>query len=208
MSALTRVGTTGLAAFRVVLFAAVLMLGAGASQADREGGRAASRGEHASGGGRTYAGADRATRGGGGTYYGGGARSYGDRGGHAFGGARHVYGGGPYYGHYRYRYLRPRTFVSFGFGWPYYDRPVHPYYYAEPYPVAVESRPDIDVTNEPPSGCYYYDRFCEERFSTLDEYTDHLDSHDHARTIEVVEKESGDRLRTLEFRGGYWSVKR
>ena len=74
---------------------------------------------------------------------------------------------------YRYRYGYPRSSVSFsfGFGTPYYYRPYHycaPVYaprsvYVEPYSSYAE--PEIDVTNLPPAGCYYYDPFCDERFS-------------------------------------------
>src|SRR4029078_6050845 len=99
----------------------------------------------------------------------------------------------------------PRTYISFGFGVPYYPRPVYHYY--EPYPVVVESRTEIDVTNDPPAGCYYYDRFCDREFSNLDDYTDHLDQTDHAKTVEIVQRNSGDAIRTLEFVGGYWSVR-
>ncbi len=64
------------------------------------------------------------------------------------------------------------------------------------------------MTNDPPAGCYYYDPFCDKRFANLDDYTEHVDSQDHAKTIEIVEKDSGERLRTLEFVGGYWVVQK
>jgi hypothetical protein len=167
------------------------------------------------GGGQSYGGGGR-SYGGGSQSYGGGGRSYGG-GGHSYYGGGQTYGGyyrggvryydgGRYYGSYGYRYARPRTIVRFGIGLglPYYCPPAYRYY-AHPYPVSVES--GIDVTNEPPAGCYYYDRFCDRQFANLDEYTDHLDDQDHPQTIEIVREDSGDAIRTLEFVGGYWSVK-
>lgn len=136
-----------------------------------------------------------------------------------------------YRGGYGYRYSRPRSFLSFSFGVPYYYP--RPYVeYVEPYPVyedphavivdpyvAPESRrvepaptvepgtsSSIDVTNEPPAGCYYYDRFCDKRFSSLDEYTDHLDKKDHPKTVEIIRNDSGEHVRNLVFSGEYWSV--
>jgi len=191
-------------------------------------------GGHGNGGGRSYGGGGRAYSGGGGRVYsgggggrvytgGGGGRVYGggggrvlaDHGGRIYGGGGRYYGGGHYYygggpryrGSYGYRYVRPRTFVSFGIGLglPYYCPPAYRYY-PVPYPVVVES--GIDVTNEPPPGCYYYDPYCDREFDNLDDYTDHIDGQDHPRTIEIVRRSSGDRLRTLEFVGGYWSVRR
>jgi hypothetical protein len=168
------------------------------------------RGTYRGGGGHTFGG------GGGIAYRGTGSRAYARRGvryygggGRVYGAPRYYYGGGPYYGAYGYRLIRPRTVVRLGvgFGFPYYCPPAYRTVY-ESYPVEVESGASIEVTNEPPAGCYYYDRFCDLRFSNLDDYTDHLQSQDHANTIEIVQEDSGDTLRTLEFVDGYWSVKR
>ena len=49
----------------------------------------------------------------------------------------------------------------------------------------------IDVTNDPPAGCYYYDRFCDRQFSNLDDYTEHVESQDHPKTIEIIRKRLG-----------------
>jgi hypothetical protein len=76
----------------------------------------------------------------------------------------------------------------------------------QPPPAETESGTRIDVANEPPAGCYYHDRFCDRQFSDLDEYTEHVESQDHPKTIEIVRQDSGARLRTLEFVGGYWRV--
>jgi hypothetical protein len=75
--------------------------------------------------------------------------------------------------------------------------------------VERESETSIDVENEPPAGCYYYDRHCGREFANLDEYTDHIDAEgeDHPNTIQVVRKDSDRTIRTLEFVGGYWSVR-
>ena len=126
-----------------------------------------------------------------------------------YGGVPYCYGGGSYYRSGGYGYIRPRTFVSLGIGLgPSYHHPTAYRYDEEPSPVESESESSIDVTNEPPAGCYYYDRFCDRQFSNLDEYTDHLENQDHAKSIEIVQKDSGDELRTLEFVDGYWSVQK
>ncbi len=65
---------------------------------------------------------------------------------------------------------------------------------------------ELDVENEPPAGAYYRDRFCNRTFSTLDDYTEHLDNEHHSQTIDIIERDSGKRLRTLEFVDGYWQV--
>ena len=196
-------------ALRVIPLAALLLMVAGASHA------AMVRGQGYGGDVRYH---------GGGGYHQGGGRSYGG-GGRYYGGG-HYYGGGVRYIR-PYRYYHPRAFINFGirFGTPtYYYRPVYRYYdpvYTEPRHVYVEPRqqyvePDrgyddgsgqIDVENEPPAGCYYYDPFCDEQFRNLDLYTDHLQSHDHAQTIEIVQENSGHTLRTLELVDGLWRVR-
>jgi len=65
---------------------------------------------------------------------------------------------------------------------------------------------DVDVTNEPPGGTYYRDRFCNQNFSTLDDYTEHLQSKHHSQTIDIIERDSGQRVRTLEFVDGLWQA--
>jgi hypothetical protein len=222
MNGLASTRGVGFTALGAVLLAATLMLAAGPSQASPHGGRGSGGGWHGGGGyggggGRSYGGghayrsggdgrayADRGAR-----FYGGGGRNYGGGGGRYYGGGRAFYGGGRFYGHYGYRYVHPRSYTRFsiGIGVPYYYPPAYRYY-VEPYPVEVESSTSIDVTNEPPANCYYYDRFCDLQFSNLDDYTDHVENQDHPRTIEIVDKDSGDTIRTLEFVGGYWSVKK
>jgi hypothetical protein len=173
-------------------------------------------GSQGSQGGRAY----------GGNWSNGGGRTYVDRGVRTYGGGYRYGGSVPYYGGsgssycapygssvvryvrpYRYGYVRPRSYVSLGIGIgvPYYCPPTYRTYVAPP-PVIEESSDQIDVENLPPAGCYYYDPFCEREFSDLDSYTDHIDQTDHAKTIEIINRDSGDRLRTLEFVGGYWSV--
>jgi len=251
MNGLASVRGAGSAALRITLFATVMILAAGTSLADPNGGRGSGRGGrgHNGGGDRSYnrsgdrgqnGGGDRGYNGGGGgsygggggsrykggggrayggggrSYIGGGGRDYGNRGGgYVYGGGIRYYGGGNYYRGGRYcapypvRYIRPRTVVSFGIGIgvPYYCPPAYRYGVAR-YPVVVESDASIDVENYPPAGCYYYDRFCDRQFSNLDDYTAHLESEGHPQTIEIVLKDSGDRLRTLEFVGGEWRVQR
>jgi hypothetical protein len=171
-----------------------------------------------SSGHRSYVGGPRYRYGGGQTRY----PSYG------YGSGYHVRYGGP--ARYCYRY-RPRLFLGLGLGYTYYAPPTYGY---DPAPVVVEPAPvyrdapppsddrdygdqgrapadesgQIDVTNEPPDGCYYYDSFCGKRFSTLDDYTEHLQGHHHDQAIMIIERDSGDTLRTLEFVDGYWQVQK
>lgn len=243
MSGLASVRGKGSAALRVALLAAMMILAAGTSQADPDGGRGSGRGgrthngggdrsydgggdrDHNGGGGRTYSnggdrrfkgGGDRTYGGGGRPYIGGGGRACGDRGGPVYGGGgryygggRNYHGGGRYCGPYGDRYIRPRTFVSFGIGLGLpYDCPPAYRYHVDRYPVEVESGLSIDVTNDPPAGCYYYDRYCDRQFSNLDDYTVHLERQNHAMMIEIIRMDSGDGLRTLEFVDGYWRVMR
>jgi hypothetical protein len=67
--------------------------------------------------------------------------------------------------------------------------------------------PDLDVENEPPAGTYYHDPYCNKNFSTLDEYTDHFQTKNHQKTLDIIDRESGKLVRTLEFVEGYWQVK-
>lgn len=154
---------------------------------------------------RTYGGRDR--------WYGGGSgRAYWGGGGYGRGAGWGSYGGpgycAPNYGGRRIiRYARPRSYVSFGIGLgaSYYCPPSYRAY-ARHAPIVREYESQIDVENEPPAGCYYYDPFCEREFLNLDDYTDHIDHEGHAKTIEIIERDSGEPLRTLEFVDGYWSV--
>lgn len=262
MKDITRVRGVGSAARRVALLAAMLILAAGTSQADRyghgsergrggghgygdgagrgqgvwQGGRTKGGGRGYGGGGRVYGGGRAYGGGGGGGRVYGGGRAYGGGGGYVYrgggsrdygrtyggGGGRHFYGvrpiyvgggsycgGGSYYGSYGYRRFYPRSYVRVGIGFaaPHYSYSQSYTQYADPY---VDSSPSvsIDVANEPPAGCYYYDPFCDEQFSNLDDYTEHVESHDHAKTIQIIQRDSGNTLRTLEFVGGYWSAQK
>jgi hypothetical protein len=175
---------------------------------------------------RTYYGGGSRTYGGGGGYGGGSRRYYGGGSPVYYGGGSPVYYGGgsrSYYGGGScvspVRYVRsfraycPRSYVSFHVG---YRAPVyiHDYYYDDQptvrsydrAPSREESDIQVDVENEPPAGCEYYDPYCKQQFSTLDEYTDHIDQQDHAKTIQIIERDSGKLVRTLEFVNGEWGV--
>lgn len=110
-----------------------------------------------------------------------------------------------YYRPYVRFVVRPRSYWGLGFwtGDPY---DYHPRV-VERRTVVVEPSVEIQVENEPPPGCYYYDPFCEREWANLDEYTEHLDGEGHALTIEIIERDSGHRVRTLEFSGELWGVK-
>ena len=183
------------------------------------GGRAYARGGPGYvGGGRRYAGQ-------GGRYYGGGAPCYGGARYYGYDGYRFVrprrvisFGiglGVPYYSPPIYRYYVEPHPVEVEPG-PSVVAPDQPPVETEPGPsmntpdeppsLETESGSQVDVTNNPPAGCYYYDRFCDRKFSNLDDYTEHVERQSHPKTIEIIRKDSGDRLRTLEFVGGYWRV--
>ena len=186
----------------------------------------------------------------------------GYRGGYRYGGTRfHRHYGGVRYVR-PYRYYRPRSSLSFSFGFgsaPYYYRPYYaprPIYVAPPPYVVRErvyvdrdrnyddrdydkrdddkrdydkhdddpydkrdkrdyddddssyrgDRDEIEVNNLPPAGAYYYDTYCHQRFSNLDDYTEHLDHKRHSQTISVIDNDSKKTIRTLEFVDGYWQV--
>jgi hypothetical protein len=153
--------------------------------------------------------------------------------GHYYGG--YPYGGYRYYPRYGY-YPHSYVSFGFGFGVPYYGYPVYgyPVYYpapvvatpyatappadgqtpdsgspsasVEPQPALVDSTTSFDVTNDPPPGCYYYDRFCKRKFKNLDDYTDHVQGQSHPAVIEVMQKD-GTGMLELEFVGGVWKVR-
>ncbi len=117
--------------------------------------------------------------------------------------------GGRHYAPPRPRYWhRPRYSVRIGIGLPYY----YPYWSHRHHivrrPIVREYVPQIEVDNEPPAGCYYWDPYCERDWVTLDEYTEHLDGADHGGTIDVLDESTGRWVRTLVFDDGYWSVRR
>lgn len=135
-------------------------------------------------------------------------RNYGD-GRRYRGGDRGGYHGGRSYHAPRPRYWhRPYRSIRIGIGLP-YDYPYWSHrHYVVRRPVVREYVPQIEVDNEPPVGCYYWDPYCEREWTTLDEYTEHLDGADHGETLDILDSSSGDWVRTLEFEGGYWSVRR
>ena len=204
----------------------------GGGDGGRRGGPAYSGGARGfTGGGQAYSGGGSRggyVRGGHGGAYGGG---YG--GGYRCGYPGAYRGGCGYRGGYGYHYRRPHAYIGFSFGAPSYYEPYYydPYYdeqYAHSYDVetdpevresrstVVEPAParrvtgedsgEIDVTNEPPAGCYYYDRVCDRRFASLDDYTNHIDKQDHAKTIEIIRSSDGQFVRKLEFSGEYWGL--
>lgn len=161
---------------------------------------------------RAYRGGDVRWKGDGGRVRGDGWRSrdrYRDRSHTTYNPPRY-YGGPRYY--YRDTYYRrpvvyryPRSYVSVGIGLPYYCPPAWRYRVVrKPYVVDYA----IEVNNLPPAGCYYWDPHCRLEFSDLDSYTDHVDHEGHAYTVEILEFDTGNYVRTLEFSAGYWIVQR
>ena len=129
------------------------------------------------------------------------------RGGYSGGYSRGGYSGGIRYrgypgGYRRYPYYpRSRSYVHFGigFGYPYYG-------YCAPTRVVV-ARPvrTILIADYPPSGCYYYDPYCDMRFDCLDDYYEHMQDCGHDATLEVIDR-SGDCVGTYGYANGEWSI--
>ena len=121
-------------------------------------------------------------------------------------------------------YYRPRLYLGLGLGRPYYAPRVlvrDRYIIRDDDDVtrresaprrdddiergrSTPSEEDFDVTNEPPPGTWYHDRFCDREFRNLDDYTEHLQQRRHTQTIDIIDKRTGDRLHTLEFVNGEW----
>ena|SRR5438105_4287739 len=102
---------------------------------------------------------------------------------------------GYYYPRYHYW---PRSYFSLGIGVG------SPYYYYDS-PVVVHRVRHIVIEDVPPAGCYYYDPYCDERFSCLDDYVDHLSDVDHEPILEVIDGE-GSCVNTYGYAGGRWSL--
>ncbi len=122
-------------------------------------------------------------------------------------GPRYGHGGWYPYAGYYHRDPRPRTYVSIGLGLPYYC-PVRYRRVVVRHPVVREYGVAVSVDNLPPAGCYYYDPYCDREFADLDSYTDHVDGQSHSPLVEIRDLDTGDCVRTLEFAGGYWVVRR
>lgn len=100
-----------------------------------------------------------------------------------------------YYPGYHYW---PRSYFSLGIG---FGAP----YYAYDEPVYVHRVRRVVIEELPPAGCYYYDSYCDERFSCLDDYVDHLSEVDHEPILEVIDGD-GACLNTYGYVHGRWSI--
>jgi hypothetical protein len=63
---------------------------------------------------------------------------------------------------------------------------------SEPHPVAVAP------------AYYYYDPWCQERFSSLADYDSHFYRHHHPRVVRVVSVNTGACVDTYHWRHGDW----
>ena len=106
---------------------------------------------------------------------------------------------------YPVRYGAPLHYYSPVHCYPYYS-PVHCY----PYPVVHYYAPvprfafSIATSNVPPYGHYFYDPYCDLRFSSLDVYAGHLHRYRHPRLIRVIAVDTGYPVCTWRYRGGSW----
>jgi hypothetical protein len=164
----------------------------------RSGGWDNSRGDHRSGGGSS-GGYSRGGYGGGSGGYSGGYTRYrsgsGYRGGYSGGYSYRRYARAPYY------YSRPRSYVrvGIGLGYPRYG------YYAPRRVIVARPVRTLVITNQPPSGCYYYDSYCDYRFDCLDDFYEHMEDCDHDATLEVIDG-GGQCIGTYGYVEGQWSV--
>ena len=55
-----------------------------------------------------------------------------------------------------------------------------------------------------PAGYLYHDPYCDESFVSLEIYRSHLHSHHHPRVVRVLERDSGDCVRTYHYSDGDW----
>jgi hypothetical protein len=55
-----------------------------------------------------------------------------------------------------------------------------------------------------PAGYLYHDPYCDEHFVSLEIYRTHLRRHHHPRVVRVLERDSGDCVRTYHYSDGDW----
>ena len=55
-----------------------------------------------------------------------------------------------------------------------------------------------------PDGYLYHDPYCDESFVSLEIYRTHLHRHHHPRVVRVLERDSGDCVRTYHYSNGDW----
>lgn len=51
---------------------------------------------------------------------------------------------------------------------------------------------------------YYFDPYCHRRFTSLDDYADHLDRCDHPSSVEIRDGRSGRQIGECYWQGGRW----
>jgi hypothetical protein len=67
---------------------------------------------------------------------------------------------------------------------------------------AIHSHPVY--ASAPPPECDYYDSYCDERFSSMSAYENHLRYHHHPRVVLVVNVRSGECVGERDWRDGRW----
>ena len=60
------------------------------------------------------------------------------------------------------------------------------------------------LANAAPRGYDYYDPYCDENFSSLVVYRQHLHMHHHPRIVRVIEDGSGDCVHQYRYDDGEW----
>jgi hypothetical protein len=56
----------------------------------------------------------------------------------------------------------------------------------------------------PPPSYFYWDPYCQERFGSLESYRSHLYGHPHPGIARMIDRESGDCVRTYRWDEGGW----
>ncbi|HEY3215932.1 MAG TPA: hypothetical protein VGK93_05525 [Candidatus Eisenbacteria bacterium] len=106
--------------------------------------------------------------------------------------------------HHGHVFYGPRVVRVYPYhGYRYYGYPAFcggPRYYGSP----AEFSFDFSITNVPPPGYFYYDPYCEARFSTLGIYAAHLHGHRHPRIVQVLSIDTGELAYACRYAEGGW----
>jgi len=117
----------------------------------------------------------------------GGHGGYSHGGNRGHGGYRHLGPAG-----YGYRHAYPGPFV--------YRYPGHAY--RRLYAPRVGF--GFSIGSPLPAGYYYYDRYCDRRFGSLDLYYDHLYAYDHPWRVQVIGGDGGYPIASYRYQSDGW----
>jgi hypothetical protein len=64
---------------------------------------------------------------------------------------------------------------------------------------------EFSIGSPLPPGYYYYDRYCDRRFGSLDLYYDHLYAYDHPWQVQVIGGDGGYPIASYRYRNSRWA---